>query len=111
MKILNSDFVTNESHAKCGHLEYIFTDSDCFTNPLKSANSIFKGTVSRDFLPFFCFIKRLHLGGTHVRTDKNSFTKIFTKNVCPRSQRLCGHCVSIVNGYTYTQEIVILWKK
>ena len=76
-----------------------------------------KETVSRDFSPIFFGLKRFYLGPVWI--GKNSFAnffvfaKIFTKNVCPHSQRLhwhpfqrshwlLWHRVSIVNDYADT---------
>ena len=52
-----------------------------------------KGTVSRDFRPFF--LKRFDLGkiclGENGLVNFFVFAKIFPKNVCPRSRWLRGH--------------------
>ena len=67
-----------------------------------------KGTVSWDFRHFFEEKKKLHLGP--IWTGKNGFTKyfvftkIFTKNICPRSHRLRGH------GQDYTDTFKKLWR-
>ena len=60
----------------------------------------------------FYLIQKLYVGP--IRICKNGltknfvFAKIFAKNLCPRSLRLCQHDVSVVNDYADTMSAYIV---
>ena len=75
----------------------------CETVPLSLKSETIKrlkGTVSRDFLPFFSLLKRFYLGP--ILTGRNGFANFF---VCVKifDSKVRKLCVRIVNDYADTQ--------
>ena len=91
-----------KSHGFAVPLGKIWRTTKFFDFGLKPVRATpFKGTVSPDYWPLF--IAYNIWPGPHMNRQNGfanflTFTKIFVKNVCPRSQRLLRHYVSIVNN-------------